>query len=33
MGDEVSVPASGRHLVAVLEKNAPFNESRKTASR
>jgi hypothetical protein len=33
MGDEVSVPESGRHLVAVLEKNAPYNESRKTASR
>ncbi len=33
MGDAVSVPESGRHLVAVLEKNAPYNESRKTASR
>jgi lipid-binding SYLF domain-containing protein len=33
MGDEVSVPESGRHLVAVLAKNAPYNESRKTASR
>jgi len=33
MGDEVSVPESGRHLVGVLEKNAPYNESRKTASR
>jgi lipid-binding SYLF domain-containing protein len=33
MGDEVGVPESGRHLVGVLEKNAPYNESRKTASR
>jgi SH3 domain-containing YSC84-like protein 1 len=29
----VTVPASGRRLVEVLEKNAPFNESKKTASR
>jgi SH3 domain-containing YSC84-like protein 1 len=29
----VSVPDSGQHFVDVLEKNAPVNESRKTASR
>jgi lipid-binding SYLF domain-containing protein len=28
-----SVPASGRHLVEVLEKSAPHNESTKTPSR
>jgi lipid-binding SYLF domain-containing protein len=32
-GTGVEVPASGRHLVAVLEKNAPHNTSDKTASR
>ncbi len=32
-GTRISVPASGRHLVDVLEKNAPHNESKKTASR
>jgi len=32
-GTEVGVPASGRHLVDVLEKNAPRNESKKTTSR
>jgi SH3 domain-containing YSC84-like protein 1 len=29
-GTRISVPASGRHLVDVLEKNAPHNESKKT---
>jgi lipid-binding SYLF domain-containing protein len=33
MGDAVGVPESGRHFVAVLEKNAPYNESLKTATR
>jgi lipid-binding SYLF domain-containing protein len=33
MGDRVGVPESGRHLVRVLEKNAPHNDSQKTASR
>jgi lipid-binding SYLF domain-containing protein len=33
MGDAVGVPESGRHFVAVLEKNAPYNESQKTATR
>jgi lipid-binding SYLF domain-containing protein len=32
-GKRISVPASGRHFVDVLEKNAPLNESKKTASR
>ena len=32
-GDPVAVPESGRHLVAVLDTNAPRNESKKTASR
>jgi len=32
-GKGVAVPASGRHLVDVLEKNAPRNESGKTTSR
>jgi lipid-binding SYLF domain-containing protein len=32
-GKRVSVPASGRHLVDVLEKNAPHNESTKTTGR
>jgi len=32
-GKGISVPASGRHLVDVLEKNAPHNESKNTASR
>src|SRR4051812_14061468 len=29
-GPDTSVPESGRHLVDVLEKNAPHNESKKT---
>jgi len=33
MGDGVSVPDSGRHLVDVLDKGAPHNESPKTATR
>jgi SH3 domain-containing YSC84-like protein 1 len=28
MGTGIAVPASGRHLIDVLEKNAPFNESK-----
>jgi SH3 domain-containing YSC84-like protein 1 len=32
-GKGVNVPASGRRLVDVLEKNAPHNESTKTSSR
>jgi lipid-binding SYLF domain-containing protein len=32
-GTSVSVPASGRHFVEVLEKNAPRNDSKKTTSR
>ena len=33
MGPGTSVPESGRHLVDVLEKNAPYNESQKKESR
>ena len=29
-GNRISVPASGRHLVDVLEKNAPRNESKRS---
>jgi lipid-binding SYLF domain-containing protein len=29
-GSRISVPASGRHLVDVLEKNAPHNESKRS---
>ena len=32
-GNRIAVPASGRHLVDVLEKSAPHNESKKTSSR
>lgn len=32
-GTRIAVPAAGRRLVNVLEKNAPRNESKKTASR
>ena len=32
-GAPITVPESGRHLVAVLEKNAPRTESKKTAER
>lgn len=30
-GTRITVPASGRHLVAVLDKNAPYNESKKVS--
>jgi lipid-binding SYLF domain-containing protein len=33
LGGHVRVPASGRHLVAVLQKNSPQNESSKSASK
>lgn len=32
-GTGISVPASGRHFVDVLEKNAPRNESKKATGR
>jgi len=32
-GNEIAVPAAGRHFVAVLAKNAPRNESAKTPNR
>ena len=32
-GASMAVPESGRHLVSVLEKSAPRNESKKTSSR
>jgi lipid-binding SYLF domain-containing protein len=32
-GKGIIVPESGRHLVAVLEKSAPVNESKRTSSR
>jgi lipid-binding SYLF domain-containing protein len=32
-GEPVAVTASGRHLVDVLEKNAPYNESNRAAQR
>jgi lipid-binding SYLF domain-containing protein len=32
LGNKVSVPASGRHLVRVLHTNAPRNESKQVAS-
>jgi lipid-binding SYLF domain-containing protein len=32
-GTGIGVPASGRHLIDVLEKNAPYNESVKTGTR
>ncbi|MGA7853579.1 MAG: lipid-binding SYLF domain-containing protein [Candidatus Acidiferrales bacterium] len=31
MGGNVSIPESGRHLVAVLQKNSPRNESKESA--
>ena len=31
LGGNVRVPASGRHLVAVLEKNSPHNDSKQSA--
>ena len=33
MGPGIRVPASGRHLVNVLEKNAPYNESSRATRR
>ncbi len=33
MGPGIRVPASGRHLVNVLEKSAPYNESSRAARR
>src|SRR6202162_4629370 len=33
LGDKIAVPPSGRHLVRVLEKNAPHNESEKAENR
>jgi len=32
LGNKVAVPASGRHLVSVLQKNAPHNESEKASA-
>jgi SH3 domain-containing YSC84-like protein 1 len=29
-GNRIGVPASGRHLVDVLQKNAPHNESKRS---
>ncbi|MFZ0638692.1 MAG: lipid-binding SYLF domain-containing protein [Candidatus Acidiferrales bacterium] len=31
LGGKIGIPESGRHLVAVLEKNAPHNESKQSA--
>jgi lipid-binding SYLF domain-containing protein len=33
LGGEIGIPRSGRHLVAVLERNAPRNESKESASK
>jgi len=33
LGGKVSVPANGRHLVRVLQKNAPHNDSKQASSR
>jgi lipid-binding SYLF domain-containing protein len=33
LGGKISVPDSGRHLVSVLQKNSPLNESKKVARR
>jgi lipid-binding SYLF domain-containing protein len=33
LGGAVGVPASGRHLVRVLERNSPHNESKEAANR
>jgi lipid-binding SYLF domain-containing protein len=33
LGGKVRIPASGRHLVDVLEKNSPRNESKESASQ
>ena len=33
LGGKIRTPASGRHLVAVLQKNAPRNESKESARK
>ena len=33
LGGKIGIPASGRHLVAVLQKNAPHNESKESAQQ
>ncbi len=33
LGGEIRVPASGRHLVAVLQKSSPRNDSKESATR
>jgi lipid-binding SYLF domain-containing protein len=33
LGNRVAIPASGRHLVRVLQTNAPRNESKQVAAR
>ncbi len=33
LGGKIRVPMSGRHLVSVLQKNAPRNESKESASQ
>jgi lipid-binding SYLF domain-containing protein len=33
LGNKVSIPATGRHLVRVLQTNSPRNESKQVASR
>jgi len=33
LGGEIGIPPSGRHLVAVLERSAPRNESKESASK
>src|ERR1700692_2754386 len=33
LGSKFAIPASGRHLVSVLQKNAPHNDSEKAANR
>jgi len=33
LGKSIPVPVSGRHLVSVLQKNSPRNESERTAKR
>jgi lipid-binding SYLF domain-containing protein len=33
LGNKVAVPESGRHLVSVLQKNAPHNDSEKASNR
>jgi len=32
LGGRVAIPDSGRHLIAVLEKRSPYDESKKSAS-